>query len=1120
MSDPPPKPAKSARSRSKSPKPKPDRASKPDATNSIKALRTLSSQGTEESTKELSVATLLDGSASTDETKATPDETKATPADNSPVLKPASPSSSRTASEGSSKKPKMTVEALHNFTPDEKQKAKGTYLTMKKGDRFIIKKSSSKQWWLAVSCSDKDQKGWVPASFVKDINLLDTSPKKKKSVKVSQKAEPKGASLTYIWTTKNLSVGEEIASNRPTLVGATPPVRYSIDPEPQGLVFDPSSGTFYGPPRFGAAMKTYTVTASWIGDQSVSTEVSWMIASKPPKEVSYAWKTPKVLTRGDKVNEMPSVVGDKANEFTITPEPIGLNFNADTGELSGLSTVACENCEYTIAAKNTGGEVLCKIAWSILATPPKAITPWWTSKKMFIGDACENQFTCDVQIDSYTICPEPIGLSFNTQTGALTGPAEELCEENTYIVTAKNQDGEVSTELTFSVVLAPTKAEKRAKKRLNIAKELCSTEKSYIEQLKVMEKYYCIPLMPRLAEFKLQAAQPLFSNVTIIRTLNEDLLKTLEERASDPAAKTIGDAVKAFCQYTKVYQSYAKFYSELRGQVDDAIASDKKFREFCSAACQNPDSKGLTLASLMITPIQRVPRYILLLQELLKNTPEEHKDQQLIPEALESMNAMAHAVDNAVKAPHEGYLTRVDSRGKPEKKRYYVLQNGEMTSYLSDKKDRAQKEFPVNGGRVAVYETEDGAGYNFTILPHGSETCARSFFKVESQQALDKWLSAFVGHGAYNEGKSETLAIVDSLKDGYVEVKVGSTSMFAKKERYETRYIVLLVNEILLYKAKPSSIKDKPLHMIPVTEDCEVVGVKEGFSLQEHTDDSMSSTKKKHNNEWMFRTKTDVEANEWVDAIKKAVVAVAANPLDMDLEDVAPPTHRQGYLDKKGGSRRNWKKRYFYYDCPYLHYYTDKKEFENSTATTTQEHKESAKGYIELQAVSYVQLDAINNTFAVQPSREAGSRKYIMKGANKMECESWAKLLREGIRWLKACHLKKRQDKAIEIRARGHSRAGLTPIFLPTDEIARAMQILKDAGLHPAETSFRTHTETSSRGSHRGSVSAMSSTRERMVTTSSYLPPPEEEPMEPPTPEMHEEAEEVDDQRKVVAPWL
>jgi hypothetical protein len=58
-----------------------------------------------------------------------------------------------------------------------------------------------------------------------------------------------------------------------------------------------------------------------------------------------------------------------------------------------------------------------------------------------------------------------------------------------------------------------------------------------------------------------------------------------------------------------------------------------KFKAFCATALSDPKARGLNLASLLITPIQRVPRYKMFLDEIRKNTPPNHPDTSALDKA-------------------------------------------------------------------------------------------------------------------------------------------------------------------------------------------------------------------------------------------------------------------------------------------------------------------------------------------------------------------------------------------------------------------------------------------------------------------------------------------------------
>ena len=57
--------------------------------------------------------------------------------------------------------------------------------------------------------------------------------------------------------------------------------------------------------------------------------------------------------------------------------------------------------------------------------------------------------------------------------------------------------------------------------------------------------------------------------------------------------------------------------------------------------------KGVTLSNLLIMPIQRVPRYKMLLESLLKVTPSDHVDYPKLSEAFEMISVITNDLDDS-----------------------------------------------------------------------------------------------------------------------------------------------------------------------------------------------------------------------------------------------------------------------------------------------------------------------------------------------------------------------------------------------------------------------------------------------------------------------------------------
>ena len=69
--------------------------------------------------------------------------------------------------------------------------------------------------------------------------------------------------------------------------------------------------------------------------------------------------------------------------------------------------------------------------------------------------------------------------------------------------------------------------------------------------------------------------------------------------------------------------------------------------QFAAQLAQNENS--LELTALLIMPIQRIPRYRLLLQELLKYTPETHPDYANINKAVAEIMKVAEHVNEGIR---------------------------------------------------------------------------------------------------------------------------------------------------------------------------------------------------------------------------------------------------------------------------------------------------------------------------------------------------------------------------------------------------------------------------------------------------------------------------------------
>jgi len=134
-------------------------------------------------------------------------------------------------------------------------------------------------------------------------------------------------------------------------------------------------------------------------------------------------------------------------------------------------------------------------------------------------------------------------------------------------------------------------------------------------------------------------------SVKQLHTLNTKLLADLTEAIRDWKDETCLGAL--FVDFAPLFKLYAQYTSNHARAVD--TLSSPQFRDFIEECQAHPRAVGRTVDSLLIEPVQRVPRYRLLLNELLKATSEEHADRPALAEAVGKVDEAAQHINHIIK---------------------------------------------------------------------------------------------------------------------------------------------------------------------------------------------------------------------------------------------------------------------------------------------------------------------------------------------------------------------------------------------------------------------------------------------------------------------------------------
>jgi hypothetical protein len=139
-----------------------------------------------------------------------------------------------------------------------------------------------------------------------------------------------------------------------------------------------------------------------------------------------------------------------------------------------------------------------------------------------------------------------------------------------------------------------------------------------------------------------------FSMRKSFQTKSKNLMEELEAEEENLKKKklTFVESFKEIIPYLKIYSSFINNYSEASEillRLNQNNPQYSKFMQKCRYA--NIKCRGQDLHVLLINPIQRIPRYRLLLESLLKNTPTFHPEYDLLVETLKSMKELAEELN-------------------------------------------------------------------------------------------------------------------------------------------------------------------------------------------------------------------------------------------------------------------------------------------------------------------------------------------------------------------------------------------------------------------------------------------------------------------------------------------
>ncbi|XP_061745207.1 FYVE, RhoGEF and PH domain-containing protein 1 isoform X2 [Nerophis ophidion] len=277
-----------------------------------------------------------------------------------------------------------------------------------------------------------------------------------------------------------------------------------------------------------------------------------------------------------------------------------------------------------------------------------------------------------------------------------------------------DSDLEEEEEAELTLVLPPARqdlAELSVQQRVfHIANELLHTEISYVSKLHLLDQVFCARLLEEArsrSSFPCDVVHGIFSNICSIHCFHQQFLlpalqKRMEEWDSNPR---IGDILQKLAPFLKMYGEYVKNFDRAMELLNTWMERSAQFKSIIHGIQRDERCANLTLQHHMLEPVQRIPRYELLLKDYLHRLPDDapdYKDAQksleLIATAAEHSNAAIRKMERmrkllkvyellggeedivnpANELIKEGHILKLSNKNGTSQDRYLILFNDRL----------------------------------------------------------------------------------------------------------------------------------------------------------------------------------------------------------------------------------------------------------------------------------------------------------------------------------------------------------------------------------------------------------------------------------------------------------
>ncbi|CAN2387213.1 Rho guanyl-nucleotide exchange factor activity [Pristimantis euphronides] len=381
-------------------------------------------------------------------------------------------------------------------------------------------------------------------------------------------------------------------------------------------------------------------------------------------------------------------------------------------------------------------------------------------------------------------------------------------------LSSEENDLEGSNSIKSTSSQSEEHRETNEQKLHNIANELLQTERAYVSRLELLQTFNkALENEAKKGSFPLDVPNKIFSNISSIHSFHSSfLLPELEGRMNEwSVSPRIGDILQKLAPFLKMYAEYVKNFDNAMETVKTWMDRSTQFKHVVEEIQRGGKCGSLTLQHHMLEPVQRIPRYEMLLKDYLRKLPQDSLDRKDTENSLEIISTAASHSNTAIRKMEslkkllmvyemlgeeedivhpsnefikEGQILKLAARNTSAQERHLFLFNN-MLLYcvlkfsLVGAKYSVRTKIGLDGMKVVETQNDD---YPHTFQISGKERTLE--LQASSEQIKKEWIKAVNTAISEFQQRNETFLIATAKKLEEAPQEVPSAELGLRAPRW------------------------------------------------------------------------------------------------------------------------------------------------------------------------------------------------------------------------------------------------------------------------------------------------------------------------------------------------